>query len=87
MSRFLDGRLLKIPIARAIASRVYQPACTKIRKMSSRDENKNVINITRIYNDEDGKSHFGTLEIELTGSGKNYKHHQHCIALIIGYCR
>ena len=41
-----------------------------------------MINITRIYNDEDGKSHFGTLEIELTGSGKNYKH-QALLSLLI----
>ena len=52
-----------------ITSRVCQAACTHIRNWSSRNENKNVINITRIYNDEDGKSHFGTLEIELNGSG------------------
>lgn len=34
------------------------------------EENKTLINITRIYNDEDGNSHFGTMEIELKGSGE-----------------
>ena len=71
------NRVFKIPtqfVNSKMASRVYQAACTHIRNWSNRNENKNVINITRIYNDEDGKSHFGTMEIELKGSGKEY----HC---------
>lgn len=47
--------------------RVWQ---TAIRKWSSTDESRNVVNITRIYNDKDGVSHFGTMEVELKGSGE-----------------
>ena len=67
------SRAFKVPIQfvnSKITSRVYQAACTHMRNWSSRNEDKNVINITRIYNDEDGKSHFGNMEIELKGSGK-----------------
>jgi len=54
-----------------VASRVRQTACTHTRNWSNKDENRNVINITRIYNDEDGNSHFGTMEIELKSSGED----------------
>ena len=67
------SRVFKIPtqfVNSKMASRVYQAAYTHIRNWSNTNENKNVINITRIYNDKDGKSHFGTMEIELKGSGK-----------------
>ena len=53
-----------------ITSRVWQTACTHIRNWSGVNDSKNVINITRIYNDKDGISHFGTMEVELKGSGE-----------------
>lgn len=53
------------------ASRVCQTASTRVRNWSSKDERKNVINITRIYNDKDGHSHFSTIEVELKGSGED----------------
>ena len=56
-----------------LGSRVHQAAgisaVIHIRNRSSGDERKKV-KITRIYNDKDGKSHFGTIKVELKGSGK-----------------
>ena len=70
------NKAFKIPVRLAsdkVASRVWQTACTHIRSWSSVGDSKNVINITRIYNDKDGNSHFGTMEVELKGSGECYK--------------
>ena len=66
MNKAVSARLINSKIG----SRVWQTACTQIRNWSSVDESKNVISITRIYSDKDGNSHFGTMEIELKGSGE-----------------
>lgn len=70
------NKVLTIPVRLAsdkVASRVWKTACIHIRSWSSAGDSKNVINITRIYNDKDGNSHFGTMEVELKGSGECHK--------------
>ena len=67
------NRAFNIPVrlvGNKITSRVWQAACTHIRSWSRANDSKNVISITRIYNDKDGNSHFGTMEVELKGSGE-----------------
>ena len=56
-------------VNKILRSRAQQAAGIHIRKRSS-GEDRNKVKITRIYNDIDEKSHFGTIEIELKGSGK-----------------
>jgi len=46
---------------------VCQAAYKRHRSVS---QEENIITITKIYNDEGGQSHFGSIKIKLKGSGE-----------------
>ena len=64
-------RLFQKSLTSRLTSRVCQAAFSShMKRHHSSSQEENVITITKVYNDEEGQSHFGSMEIKLKGSGE-----------------
>jgi len=77
-------RLFQKSLTSRLTSRVCQAALSSHKRHHNASQEENAITITKVYNDEEGQSHFGSMEIKLKGSGE-FGYSRLCCVLCVLY--